>query len=115
MTKKGAPKPSAAGSKSKTGKTTAPKVIWSKQNVKALVRFLAKNKSTAGDGASFKMATFRAAAVHLAGKKYTGPEKSADACKNKWGRVRAFFSSLRPCDTHLVLNRSKRSFGLFKS
>ena len=87
---KSASKPSRPASKSKKGKPAAPKAIWSVRNVKTLVKFLVKHKAAAGDGASFKMSTFKEAAAHLAKKEYEGAEKTGDACKNKWGRVRAF-------------------------
>ena len=80
-------KSAGAGSKAK----------WSRENERDLIKFLVKIKSTAGDGASFKLPAFRAAATHLAKKPYEGPEKSARSCKNKWGRVRLLllFSSNR--------------------
>ncbi|KAI1788695.1 hypothetical protein LXA43DRAFT_869862, partial [Ganoderma leucocontextum] len=60
---------------------------WSEWNVKDLVGFLVERKAKAGDGASFKKATFKEAAADLARRKYKGPEKKWETCKNKWSRV----------------------------
>ncbi|KAM5537002.1 hypothetical protein V8D89_009331 [Ganoderma adspersum] len=95
MVKKSASKPSTPATKSKKGKCAAPKAIWCERNVKTLVKFLVKHKAMAGDSASFKMATFRDAAAHLAKKKYEGAEKMGAACKNKWGRLKKEFWAIQ--------------------
>nr|VWP01569.1 Uncharacterized protein [Ganoderma boninense] len=94
MPKKGTLKPSTPG-KPKKGKTAPPKAIWSEQNIKSLVSFLVKHKAMAGDGASFKNATFREAAAYLATKKFKGAEKLGDACKNKWTQLKKEFHTVQ--------------------
>ena len=66
----------------------APRVHWTTADETALIVFLDDHKSEAGDGMSFKMATWNAAAVSLAGQTTKGAPKDGLACKNKWARVR---------------------------
>jgi hypothetical protein len=61
---------------------------WTSEDEKALVQFLLKHKSEAGDGANFKNTTWSQVAKEMDERKTRGGEKTAEACKTKWIRVR---------------------------
>jgi hypothetical protein len=62
--------------------------IWVLPEESAFTNFLSDHISEAGDGGSFKMPTFAAAAAHIAPYHERGPVKTAMMCKNKYSTVR---------------------------
>ena len=62
---------------------------WTVDEERSLIDYLSNHKSEAGDAMNFKMTTFRAAAEHIkqAYAHQQGGEKTADACRTKWGNV----------------------------
>ena len=62
---------------------------WPTSDEAALIDFLVEHKAEAGNGFSFKGATWQAAAVHMAAYTVRGDPKTDRVCKNKWARVRA--------------------------
>jgi hypothetical protein len=67
---------------------------WMLADEKSLVDFLHENKSEAGDGGSFKKATFQHAAQHIASAGAGGRVKDTKSCQNKWTAVSASSSLL---------------------
>jgi hypothetical protein len=66
---------------------TSTRANWDTACEAALIKFLLKHKSEAGDGVNFKMPTFKAAAVHLASFTVKGGAKTEPSCKNKYAQV----------------------------
>ena len=60
---------------------------WPTSDEAALINFLVEHKAEAGDGFSFKGATWNAAAVHMVAYTARGDPKTDHVCKNKWARV----------------------------
>lgn len=67
--------------------STSTCAIWDTACEAALIEFLFKHKSKAGNGFNFKMPTFKAAAVHLASSTAKDGAKTATLCKNKWVQI----------------------------
>ncbi|KAF4616359.1 hypothetical protein D9613_008849 [Agrocybe pediades] len=65
---------------------------WSTSDEKKLIDVLIEHKAAAGDGCSFKAATFTAAEVALAALPLAkGGPKTAASCSNKWNALRRTF------------------------
>ncbi|KIN94545.1 hypothetical protein M404DRAFT_167969, partial [Pisolithus tinctorius Marx 270] len=78
-------------------KTSAPtpRVHWNHEETAALVRFLHDNRHEAGDNGNFKMATYQAAALHIANYCTDGPPKNYQAVRNKWtGYIRKIYRDI---------------------
>jgi len=73
---------------------TAPpdKAQWNDDETIALVDDLLEHKSAIGEAGMYKMATFNAAAGHIAAHHTLGPVKTGKMCKTKWRSVRNFLS-----------------------
>jgi hypothetical protein len=63
------------------------RATWTQDDETALITFLLKHKSEAGDGGNFKSSTWTLVATKMNGLKKKGGEKTADSCKGKWTRV----------------------------
>ena len=73
---------------------SAEKAVWSQEETPALVHYLYKHRSQAGNRANFKAATFEAAADAISHLLEDGPEKTGEMCKTKWSRVSDFLYGL---------------------
>jgi hypothetical protein len=62
---------------------------WTTSDEAALIDHFVEHKAEAGDGFTFKGATWKAAAVHMVAYTARGDPKTDRVCKNKWARVRA--------------------------
>jgi len=89
------------------GGSSKPKAQWTTNNERALVLFLQKHKSEAGDGGNFKPPVWHAAAAEMEKHTTEGAQKTWKACQTKWGRVRN--SDIHPIFIiiKLVSNRSR--------
>jgi len=67
--------------------TRGPTAQWNDEETKALVAYLLAHKSEMGDGGTYKMGTFNAAANAIATHHNLGPEKTGKMCKTKWRAV----------------------------
>jgi len=67
--------------------TRGPTAQWNDEETKALVAYLLAHKSEMGDGGTYKMETFNAAANAIAMHHTLGPEKTGKRCKTKWRAV----------------------------
>jgi hypothetical protein len=62
--------------------------VWLAEDEKAFLQYIFEHKSEAGDGMNFKITFWRLAAEHMKSWTSEGGEKNAEACKNKWVKVR---------------------------
>jgi hypothetical protein len=60
---------------------------WTNEDAVELVDFLIKNKSEAGDSATFKATTWNVAAKHLEKTHTRGAPKTSSLCCTKWKKV----------------------------
>lgn len=67
------------------------KANWNDAETLALVNYLWEHRAEAGDGGTFKDATFNAAAAHIAREWTTGAVKTAKRCKTKWAGVSPYY------------------------
>jgi hypothetical protein len=84
--------------------TSSTRVHWTEDHTLSLIKFLAAQKSEAGDGMNFKIGVFRAAAAHFLEPPEGVPKegwvppamtRDSHACKNKWAAVRPYFFKSR--------------------
>ncbi|KZV66875.1 hypothetical protein PENSPDRAFT_688657, partial [Peniophora sp. CONT] len=70
-------------------------VIWD-EDVEAgeFLKYIEKNKASAGDGGNFKKPFWEACAVAIAPYRTKGPVKGHKACSNKWTAYRAIYTAL---------------------
>ncbi|KAF8806875.1 hypothetical protein BYT27DRAFT_7292271 [Phlegmacium glaucopus] len=73
----------------------SPTAHWTAREELALVDFLVEHKSEAGDGSSFKAATFQKAAKHLAPLLERGAAKNQKSCGNKYCAFRKLYRVIR--------------------
>lgn len=74
---------------------TAQQAFWTARDEERFIAFMVDHKSEAGDGGSFKIKTFRAAADHLNQYLTQGAPKKGTTCKTKFSRyVRSGMSFL---------------------
>jgi len=62
-------------------------VHWNLPEEKAMIDYLVEHKASAGDGFTFKDATWTKVAEHLQPLRTEGGVKTGKKCKEKWGRV----------------------------
>jgi len=90
----GAPAPGGEAAVGSTPTAPAPKHgQWIPEEERELIDFLSDHKAEAGDGATFKHATWTQAAAHMSAL-HPGIIYSATQCSGKWGRVRQYTISL---------------------
>ena len=63
---------------------------WTVEEERCFIHFLSGHRAEAGDGASFKQATWNQAAAHMC-TSYPNLIFGAAQCSGKWGRVRRFY------------------------
>lgn len=91
-------------------------VNWTLEDERAYLAYLKQHFAEGGDGASFKMPTFNAAAVELEKIRTKGGKKVGKSCQNKWNLVRhTFFSCLEPHLYYFKLRRTFRAIQAIKS
>jgi hypothetical protein len=93
----------------------ADKAQWNENEVTALVDYLFLHKSEAGEGGSFKMATFNAAAASIVSHHTHGPAKTGLMCKTKWTSVSNRESSLYPTQVSLQLKATKAAIEKYRN
>ena len=67
--------------------TSREKAHWTDEEINAFLDYLIEHQAEAGEGMSFKTATFTGAAALLAPMKVQGADKTAETCKRKWNTV----------------------------
>jgi hypothetical protein len=67
---------------------TTLRAIWTVGDETVLIDYLDEHQAEAGDGLSFKMATWNGAAIKVAESTTKGGLKDRTGCKNKWACVR---------------------------
>jgi hypothetical protein len=64
-----------------------PKAKWNDTETTELVQYLWEHRAQGGDGGTFKPATFKAAAEHIAPYHTLGPVKTTKSVQIKWNGV----------------------------
>lgn len=85
--------PASGGEAAVRSTPTAPALKhsqWNAEEERELIDFLSDHKAEAGDGATFKHATWTQAAAHMSAL-HPSIIYSATQCSSKWGRVRQYF------------------------
>jgi hypothetical protein len=71
--------------------TSTDKANWNTEETASFVDHLYDHRSEITDAGMFKMATFNAAAQHIAPLHTLGPVKTGKMCKTKWRTVRSIY------------------------
>ncbi|KAG2360141.1 hypothetical protein BDR07DRAFT_1207182, partial [Suillus spraguei] len=74
-----------------------PKAQWNIAETNALLDYLLRNISEAGDGGNFKVSTFTSAATALATANLltAGPPKTSKRCRNKWNSLKGTYREIQ--------------------
>ena|ERR1700722_2426507 len=89
--------------------------IWLPEDEKALIAFLHKRQSEAGDGMNFKASVWTAAAAELEKIRVRGKAKGPSACKSKYMKVSLYLYSNAPCATDIYFNSYAKHFKLSRN